>query len=168
MRSACRAGRSLANNEDCLRGEQVPRIAVSACLLGEACKYNGGSNRHDGLVETLASSGCEVVPVCPEVAGGLPTPRPRSELRNGVVVNEFGESVDCEFRQGAAAELARVEEAGGIDAAILQPRSPSCGKDFVYDGTFSGKLVPGDGVFAGQLKARGVPVFTPEEYLERF
>lgn len=136
--------------------------------MGKACKYNGGSNRHDALIEVLASRGYEVIAVCPEVAGGLPVPRPRSELRDGIVVNEFGESVDCEFRAGAAAELARIEEAGGVDAAVLQPRSPSCGTGFVYDGTFSGKLVPGDGLFAEQLTARGVPVFTPEEYLERF
>lgn len=132
------------------------RVAVSACLLGERCKYNGGSNRLDCLADIL--EGHEVVPVCPEVAGGLPVPRPRSEIRDGVVVDEFGESVDAAFRSGAAAELARIDAAGGVDFAILQPRSPSCGAGSVYDGTFSGVLVEGDGVFARMLKERGVPI----------
>lgn len=129
---------------------------MSACLLGERCKYNGGDNRLDGLAGILEDH--EVVPVCPEVAGGLPVPRPRSEIRDGAVVDEFGESVDAAFRSGAAAELARIDAAGGADLAILQPRSPSCGVGSVYDGTFSGVLVEGDGVFARMLEDRGVPI----------
>lgn len=143
------------------------RVVVSACLLGRNCKYNGGNNYCDDLVAALEGRGCEVIAVCPEVAGGLPTPRPRSEIRGGVVVNEVGESVDEAFRAGAAAEFARASHAGGIDAAILQPRSPSCGVGSIYDGTFSGVLVPGDGVFACVLKERAVPVFSPEEFLAR-
>lgn len=134
------------------------RIAVSACLLGEQCKYNGGSNRNDELIEALHAGGHEVIPVCPEVAGGLPIPRPRAEIRAGEVVNEFGESVDAAFRAGAEAELERIEEAGGVDLAILQPRSPSCGVGTVYDGTFTGKLVLGDGIFVQLLRKRGIPV----------
>ena len=95
------------------------------------------------------------LPVCPEVAGGLHIPRPRAEIRAGEVVNEFGESVDAAFRAGAKAEFRRIEEAGGVDLAVLQPRSPSCGVGTVYDGTFTGKLVPGDGVFVQLLRKRG-------------
>ena len=138
------------------------RIAVSACLLGECCKYNGGNNLDEQLVRALEEH--ETVPICPEVAGGLPTPRPRSEIRDGVVVNEFGESVDEAFRQGAAAELARIEAAGGVDVAILQPRSPSCGVGAVYDGSFSGVLVAGDGVFAQLLKERGYRVVHADDF----
>ena len=103
------------------------RIAVSACLLGERCKYNGGDNLDEHLVAALAESGQELIPVCPEVAGGLPTPRPCAEIVDGIVMNDRGESVDSAFRAGAAAELARIEEAGGCDLAILQPRRPACG-----------------------------------------
>lgn len=137
------------------------RIAVSACLLGRRCKYNGGDNLDERLREALA--GHEVVPVCPEVMGGLPTPRPRSEIRGGEVVDEFGVSVDAAFRTGAERAMAAIDEAGGVDAAALQPRSPSCGVGEVYDGTFSGVLVPGSGVFAARLEACGVPVLTPDE-----
>lgn len=140
------------------------RIAVSACLLGERCKYNGGSNLDEGLVAALAEH--EVVPICPEVAGGLPTPRPRSEIHGDTVVNEHGVSVDAEFRAGARAELGRALKDGALDGAILQPRSPSCGIGSIYDGTFSGTLVPGDGVFATLLKEQGIPVYVPSEFLE--
>lgn len=142
------------------------RVVVSACLLGERCKYNGGSNENLALIERLRAEGHELVPVCPEVAGGLPIPRPRSEILEGAVVNEFGASVDEEFRAGAERELKRVLSDGPIDMAILQPRSPSCGVDEIYDGTFSGVLVPGDGVFARLLRERGVSCVTPAQYME--
>lgn len=142
------------------------RVVVSACLLGERCKYNGGSNENLALVERLRAEGHELVPVCPEVAGGLPIPRPRSEILEGAVVNEFGASVDEEFRAGAERELKRVLSDGPIDMAILQPRSPSCGVGEIYDGTFSGVLVPGDGVFARLLRERGVSCVTPAQYME--
>ena len=142
------------------------RVVVSACLLGERCKYNDGSNENLALIERLHAEGHEVVPVCPEVAGGLPTPRPRSEILEGAVVNEFGASVDEEFRTGARRELERVLSGGPIDLAILQPRSPSCGVDEIYDGTFSGVLVPGDGIFARLLRERGVSCVTPAQYME--
>ena len=88
------------------------RVAVSACLLGRRCKYNGGSNENLALIERLRAEGREVVSVCPEVAGGLPTPRPRSEILEVAVVNEFGASVDEEFRAGAKRELERALSGG--------------------------------------------------------
>ncbi|MBR4711397.1 MAG: DUF523 domain-containing protein [Clostridia bacterium] len=135
-------------------------MIVSACLLGEECKWCGGSNL-DGRVVSLCA-GREVIAVCPETAGGLPVPRKPSELRGGVAVNRDGESVDEAFRLGAERCLAKC--AGReISCAVLKSRSPSCGSGFVYDGTFSGTLVPGDGVFAALLKAHGIRVLTEDE-----
>lgn len=104
------------------------KVAVSACLLGENCKYSGGNNRCERLLEVLhARPDIEVIPVCPEVAGGLPTPRPPAEIMGGEVVNNLGESVDTAYRAGVAAEMARLApaiEAGELAAAVLQSRSP--------------------------------------------
>ena len=121
------------------------RIMVSACLLGENCKYNGGNNRSPDLFRLM--SGHEVIPVCPEVLGGLSIPRVPAEIVNGTVMNREGVCVDDAFRQGAkkALEIAIREKP---DLIILQSRSPSCGVKEIYDGTFSGKLIPGHGVFA--------------------
>lgn len=136
------------------------KLVVSACLLGQKCKYSGGSNRCERLLAELARHpDIEVVPVCPEVAGGLPTPRPPAEIVDGEVVNDRGESVDAAYRAGVAAEMGRLAaaiEAGEVAAAVLQSRSPSCGVTEVYDGTFSGVLVPGQGLFARALADAGV------------
>lgn len=136
------------------------KIAVSACLLGENCKYSGGNNRSERLLSELAKHPeIEVIPVCPEVAGGLPTPRPPAEIVDGEVVNNLGVSVDAEYRAGVAAEMARLKphiESGELAAAVLQSRSPSCGVHEVYDGTFAGRLIPGQGLFAEALERGGV------------
>ena len=99
------------------------KVAVSACLLGENCKYSGGSNRCERLLEALrARPDIEVIPVCPEVAGGLPTPRPPAEIVDGEVVNDLGESVDAAYRAGVAAEMVRLSpaiESGELAAAVL-------------------------------------------------
>lgn len=129
------------------------KIAVSACLLGENCKYNGKNNYSEKLAAFLESH--EVVGVCPEVLGGLPTPREPSEIVNGIVRHRDGVSVDEEFRRGAEAALKIVVEAGA-ELVVLQSRSPSCGVNSVYDGTFSGNVVPGEGVFAKLLRERGI------------
>ena len=136
------------------------KIMVSACLLGDNCKYNGGNNRSPELLHLL--SGHEVVPVCPEVLGGLPTPRAPAEIVNGVVINREGVSVDDAFRRGAkkAIEMARQEKP---DLIILQSRSPSCGVKEIYDGTFSGKLVPGHGIFAEMALQAGFRVIDAED-----
>ena len=138
------------------------KIMVSACLLGENCKYNGGSNLNPELLRLLA--GHTVIPVCPEVLGGLPVPRIPAEIVNGAVVNREGISVDDAFRRGAekALELAAAERP---DLVILQSRSPSCGTRQVYDGTFSGTLVRGKGVFAEMAVNAGFRVMDAEEVL---
>ena len=138
------------------------KIMVSACLLGENCKYNGGSNRSEALLRKLA--GHEIIPVCPEVAGGLPTPRIPAEIVRGTVRNREGQNVDAAFRAGARAvlELAQREQP---DLLILKSRSPSCGVHEIYDGTFSGKLIPGRGVFAELACRAGFEVRDAEEFL---
>ena len=131
------------------------KIMVSACLLGENCKYSGGNNRHEKVLAFL--KGHEVIPVCPEVMGGLPTPRPPAEIVCGTVINRDGVNVDKEYRRGAerALEIAQREQ---IDLAILQSRSPSCGVKQIYDGTFSGTKISGQGVTARLLAENGFRV----------
>lgn len=136
------------------------KIMVSACLLGENCKYNGGNNRDERLLRMLA--GHTVIPVCPEVMGGLPTPRTPAEIAGGTVITRNGESVDEAFRRGAEAALAAAEREQP-DLIVLQARSPSCGTRQVYDGTFTGTLVPGQGVFAELARAAGFRIAEPEE-----
>lgn len=130
------------------------RIMVSACLLGENCKYNGGNNYSERVMKYV--EGHEVIPVCPEVMGGLPTPREPAEIVNGEVRNRH-ESVDRQFRTGAqlALEKALKEKA---ELVILQSRSPSCGVGTIYDGSFTGNKVPGNGVFAQLLIDNGIKV----------
>ena len=136
------------------------KIMVSACLLGENCKYNGGNNRNPELLRLL--SGHKVIPVCPEVLGGLPTPRVPAEIVNGTVINRENITVDDAFRQGAgmALDIAAREKP---DLIILQSRSPSCGVKEIYDGTFSGKLIPGHGVFAEMALLAGFRVVDVED-----
>ena len=136
------------------------KIAVSACLLGENCKYNGGNNYSEKVAEFV--NGHDVIPVCPEVMGGLPTPRESSEIVNSVVRHKDGTSVDLEFRRGAELALKQVMEAG-TELVILQSRSPSCGVRNVYDGTFSGTMIPGQGVFAKLLLENNIKVMDVSE-----
>lgn len=136
------------------------KILVSACLLGENCKYNGTNNYNEKVAEYV--KGHEVITVCPEVLGGLPVPRVPSEIVGGTVMNREGVSVDEEFRRGAAIALRQALE-GQIDMAILQSRSPSCGVRQIYDGSFSGKLIEGQGIFAGLLKDAGIRLVDAEE-----
>ena len=136
------------------------KIMVSGCLLGENCKYNGGNNFSEKVAEYI--KGHEVISVCPECLGGLPTPRVPAEIVNGVVTNKEGVIVDEEFRKGAeiALELAKKEK---IDLAILQSRSPSCGTKQIYDGTFSGKRIDGQGIFTKLLGENGFQMIDVED-----
>ena len=132
-------------------------ILVSACLLGIACKYSGGDNACPALLQALRQSGHTLIPVCPEVYGGLPTPRPPAEICGQRVVTREGADVTAAYRRGAEAvlELARLT---GAEAAVLKERSPSCGSGAVYDGTFSGTLTAGWGAAAGLLREQGIRV----------
>ena len=136
------------------------RVLVSACLLGRNCKYNGGNNRCPRVESFVADK--QVVEICPEMMAGLGTPRTPIEIVNGVLVDKNGRNVDAALRDAAARalELAEKEQ---IDLAILQSRSPTCGVNQVYDGTFSGKLVSGAGVLTQALKDAGYTVIDNEE-----
>ena len=125
---------------------------ISACLAGENCKYNGGNNRNEKILRLMEEN--EVITVCPEQMGGLPTPRVPSEIRDGVVTAKDGRIVDAEFRAGAAKclEIAMLEKP---DLVVLQSRSPSCGVKQRYDGTFSRTLINGAGVTAELLMENG-------------
>lgn len=129
------------------------KIAVSACLLGINYKYNGGNNYSEKLEKLLEKH--EVIPICPEVLGGLPIPRDPSEIVKGEVLTNKRKSVDKEFRSGAKKALAIIKESG-TELVILQSRSPSCGLGKIYDGSFKGRLVEGDGVFVKLLKDEGI------------
>lgn len=130
-------------------------ILVSACLLGVPCRYDGQSKAHP-----LARALCEkhhVVPMCGEIFGGLPTPRPPAEIQGDQVVTRDGRDVTEAYRRGAeiVAQLARLT---GAQAAVLKERSPSCGSGEIYDGTFTGTVVEGWGVTAELLRREGIPV----------
>lgn len=139
------------------------KILVSACLLGKNCKYNGGNNLNQRVLDFI--EGHEVIGVCPEQLGGLSTPRLPAEIVDGVVTNKEGVSVDAEFRKGAQTALATALE-NKVDLAILQSRSPSCGVKEIYDGSFSGKKIKGQGVFAKLLSAHGIKVLDAEDIAE--
>ena len=138
------------------------KIMVSACLIGEKCKYNGKDNYSEKLIEYIKDH--EIIAVCPEVAGGLPIPRIQCEIVDGKVLNKEGESKDAEFRKGASICLKRALDEK-IDLAILQARSPSCGVKQIYDGSFSGKLIDGKGIFAKMLSENGINVMDVEDIL---
>jgi len=139
------------------------KILVSACLLGACCKYSGGHNACAALLEAAKTR--DFVPVCPEVLGGLPTPRPPAERQGDRVVTESGADVTDAYRKGAqlALEAARRE---GCTVAILKKNSPSCGCGTIYDGQFTHTVIPGDGVTAELLTAHGIAVYNEETCTE--
>lgn len=133
-------------------------ILVSACLLGTPCRYDGAS-RPCGELARLEVLGHRLIPVCPEVMGGLPTPRPPAELqRDGRVVDRAGKDVTEAYRLGAE-EVLELARAHRCTLAVLKERSPSCGFGKIYDGSFTGTVVPGNGVAAQALAAEGVAIW---------
>lgn len=138
------------------------RLLISACLLGTCCRYDGASKAHR-LAAALAQR-YELVPVCPEQLGGLPTPRPPAERRGDRVVTRNGDVTE-QYARGAE-ETLRLCKLLDCQAAVLKERSPSCGHGAVYDGTFSGTLTAGDGVTAELLTAHGIPVYGESQMQE--
>lgn len=135
-------------------------ILVSACLLGIHCRYDG---RLETDPRVMALAGEHVlIPVCPEQLGGLPTPRRAVELLDGRAVARDGEDLSEAFALGVRQAL-RVAGLNGVRAAVLQPRSPSCGRDVIYDGTFSGTRIAGHGMLARALIEDGMLVLVPDE-----
>ncbi len=132
-------------------------ILISACLMGFDCKYNGGNNVLPPEALEALKRRYRLIPVCPEAAGGLPTPRVPSERRGGRVITRDGRDVTEAFQKGA--EIAsRLAEKYQIRRALLKSNSPSCGSKTVYDGSFSGILIRGDGITAAVLKERGIEI----------
>lgn len=142
----------------------MAKIIVSACLLGENCKYSGGNN-FDPKVAAFVEDR-EVLQVCPEILAGLGIPRTPIEIRDGVVVSRDGVVVDTAIRT-AVAQILEQLKGEEIECAILKARSPTCGVKQVYDGTFTGKLVDGAGVLAQALKEAGYTVMDNENLEEQ-
>ena len=130
---------------------------VSACLAGLCCRYDGKDNADERVMELVRQG--KAVPVCPEQLGGLTTPRPPCEIVGNSVKTEKGLDVSENFLRGAE-EAFKLAKLVGAEKVILKARSPSCGVGRIYDGTFSGKLIEGDGFFAAMLKNAGLKVET--------
>ncbi len=151
----------------------MERVLVSACLLGEPVRYNGGDKLYDHEILNRWRKEGRVVPVCPEVAGGLPVPRPPAEILSNIgesaaqagalrVVDANGNDVTAYFVRGAE-EALHCARSSGIRVAVLKEGSPSCGSGFIYDGTFTSTRVPNLGVTASVLRSAGVHVFSEHE-----
>ena len=135
------------------------RILVSACLLGVCCRYDGDSKPCRQVMDLAKDH--ELIPVCPEQLGGLPTPRPPAEIRDCRVINSLGQDVTAQYEKGAV-ETLRLYDLLHCGCALLKARSPSCGSEMVYDGTFSGTLVPGQGIAAKLLSQHHITVLSEE------
>lgn len=139
---------------------------VSACLLGVNCKYNGKNNKNDKIIEFLKDK--EFIMVCPEQLGGLSTPRIPCEIINGEdnkdikIINKEGTVLTENFLKGAN-EVVKIAKNYNIKKAILKAKSPSCGKNLIYDGSFTGTLIKGDGITTKLLKKNKIEVFTEDE-----
>ena len=141
-----------------------PKILISSCLIGENVKYDGGNNAlHVKILEQWKQEGV-LVPLCPEVLGGLSVPRSPCEVLEGTttVLCKSGEDVSVAFAKGAKESL-RIAQKEGMCMAILKARSPSCGKDIIYDGTFTSTRVNDSGITCKLLQESGVVVFSEEE-----
>lgn len=144
-------------------------IGISACLLGQCCRYDGGSAKNVKMASLYPSE--NVLPICPECAGGLPIPREPAEIIGGDgkavlegkarVITRSGIDVTDEYVKGARQILAKLKELG-IECCIMKSRSPSCGVGEIYDGSFSGKTIPGDGVASALFKLNGIEVRSAE------
>ena len=145
----------------------MEKLLVSRCLLGHKVRYDGGAHGPFDLLQHWQDEG-RIVPLCPEVAGGLPTPRPPAEIPGGQgaqvldgtspVLTRDGANVTAAFVAGAETALQLVQQ-HGLQVAVLKARSPSCGNTHNYDGSFSGTLIEGEGVTAALLRRAGIKVF---------
>ena len=138
----------------------MEKILVSACLLGINCKYNGKNNKNEKVLSYLKDK--QVIPVCPEILGGLTTPRLKAEQSGNKVIMEDGTDVTENFKKGAL-EVLYLAKLFDVKVALLKANSPSCGVNKVYDGTFSHNLINGNGVCTEILKEIGVKVITEND-----
>ena len=139
------------------------RILVSACLLGVNCRYKGDGQKLEGIEKLMELA--ELIPVCPEILGGLPTPRVPAERQGEKVVMRDGTDVTAQFHRGAKEALG-LAKLFGVKYALLKERSPSCGAGEIYDGSFTGGKIAGDGVTAELLKKNGVAVYGESRFEE--
>ena len=136
------------------------RVLVSACIMGENCKYNGKSNKNDLAINFLRDK--EVVCICPEMLAGMNIPRPCAEIVDGIVADDQGNNVDAEYRNAVNLALSKIKEED-VDLVILQSRSPTCGVNTIYDGSFTGKIISGSGLFAKALRDMGYNVIDVDD-----
>lgn len=138
----------------------MENILVSACLLGVDCKYNGGNNYNE-KIEKLKTK-YNLIPICPEIFGGLPTPRPASERLEEKVINKIGIDVTIQYKKGAE-ETLKLAKFYNVKLAVLKEKSPSCGKEKIYDGTFSHNIINGNGVTAELLLENEIKIYGESE-----
>ena len=141
------------------------KILVSACLLGDNCKYNGKNNLNNDLINFLKNH--EIIKTCPEVLGGLSIPRSPAEIINDKVVNQDNVDVTNNYQNGAIKTLEIVKK-NNIQVAILKKNSPSCGYGYIYDGTFTHNLIKGNGITSKLLEESGVIILNEDNYQEYF
>ena len=149
-------------------------IIISACLAGINCKYNAENNYNENAALLIAK--CKAIPICPEQLGGCPTPRLPCEIFGGTgadvlngsarVINEEGDDMTSQFIKGAAESL-KIAKLAGAKKAVLKDKSPSCGHGLICDGTFSNKLIRGNGVTAELLERNGIEVISESELSEK-
>jgi len=141
------------------------KYLISACLIGDNCKYDGGNNLN-GIAKKLYDSKL-AISICPEELGGLSTPRVPAEIVNQRVISKQGIDVTKEFNLGANFALKTALD-NNVKIAILQSRSPSCGSKSIYNVTFSGVLIPGEGITTKLLRENGIEVITIEDYIRDY
>ena len=145
------------------------KVLISACLLGDNVKYSGGNNLTPELVTLLEKYNVKIVKICPECFAGLPIPRVPSEIRGDKVFSKDGWDITEEFLSGAE-KTYQIAKRKRVDFAILKERSPSCGSSFIYDGSFSGKVIEGQGLTAKKLSKENIIIFSEEnlEEIEKY
>ena len=145
------------------------KVLISACLLGDNVKYSGGNNLTPELVTLLEKYNVDIVKVCPECFAGLPIPRVPSEIKEDKVFSKDGRDITEEFLVGAK-KTYKVAKENEINFAILKERSPSCGSSYIYDGSFLGKVIQGQGLTTRKLNEKNIIVFSEEnlEEIEKY
>ena len=145
------------------------KVLISACLLGDNVKYSGGNNLTPELVILLEKYNVDIVKVCPECFAGLPIPRVPSEIKEDKVYSKDGRDITEEFLVGAE-KISKIAKEKKVDFAILKERSPSCGSSYIYDGSFSGKVIQGQGLTVRKLNEENIVIFSEEnlEEIEKY
>ena len=139
----------------------MQNVLVSACLLGVDCKYNGSNNKLDDKIIHSLKEKYNLIPVCPEIMGGMPTPRNPVEITDGKVFDYDGEEFTKEFEKGSE-EVVKLAKLYDATIATLKENSPSCGSNYIYDGTFNHQKIKGMGIAAHKLSKENIKLFNEE------